>query len=52
VSRSFLVFVTFIVAGIVFTYGLTFLIEMIGKLTNTMYSAGHNLGTYLKDIFN
>ncbi len=51
-SRSFLVFITLIIAVIVFTQCLTLLIEMNVHVANVMYSAGHNFGNYLKDVFN
>jgi hypothetical protein len=34
----------------VITFGMTSLIEMIVQLCNTMYSAGHEIGTYLRDL--
>jgi len=50
--QQVLIVITMIVSIYVMTYGLTVLIEMIVQLCNTMYSAGHNFGTYLKDVFN
>jgi hypothetical protein len=37
---------------IVLTFGMTSLIEMTVQVCNTMYSAGHNIGIYLNDLFN
>jgi hypothetical protein len=36
----------------VFAFGLSNLIEMTVQLCNTMYVAGHSVGTFLKDILN
>lgn len=54
-SRSYqqvLIAITMIVSIYVMTYGLTSIIEMTVQLSNIMYSAGHNVGTYLKGVFN
>ncbi|WP_186580301.1 hypothetical protein [Aquibacillus kalidii] len=49
--QQLLFLITIVLSIYVWTYGMTTLIEMTVQLCKTMYSAGHNFGTYLKDIF-
>lgn len=49
--QSLLILFTFLVTVNVISFGMTGLIEMIGQFCNSIYSVGHDLGTYLRDEF-
>ncbi|MFE8699738.1 hypothetical protein ACFYKX_03770 [Cytobacillus sp. FJAT-54145] len=49
--QSLLKVITILVTVNVLTLGMTTLIELTVQLSNSMYSAGYGVGTYLKDFF-
>lgn len=51
-SKKGFVVITMIVSIYVMTNGLATYIDLSVQLTNTLYSAGHNVGIYFKELFN
>ncbi|MDX8047539.1 hypothetical protein SH601_16350 [Gracilibacillus sp. S3-1-1] len=44
--------IVLIAATYIIVYGMTLSIDLLAQLAESMYAVGHQLGVFLKDIFN